>query len=201
MPSLSAVEFSEFLKSPVGRIGVWVLVGLVGLAILKKLWSWLRPAQGEPSPDPALIIRCESQPEQPHAFPIHVRNISSRLAAVVVAPLGNTTQTPSLGQIPALIDRFIPGLSQAIEQHDPILKVWPKQVSKTGFGHALIKDVQIPDDQWRGSRWGIVCGPASLLEQRFVIGLVVVFDLPNSMDLISLENDGEWPSVVRVTDS
>jgi hypothetical protein len=201
MPSLSSFELTEILKSPVARIGVWVLAVLVGLGVLKKLWNWLRQPKGNANPDSALIIRCESQPEKPLAFPVHVRNLSSRLAAVVVAPLGRSTQTPSVGQIPSLIDKFIPGLSKAIEQHGPIVKIWPMQVSKTGFGHALIRHVQIPDDQWRGSRWCIVCGPASLLEQRFIIGFVIELDSPNSMDLISLESDGEWPSIVRVTDS
>ncbi|MEO2036704.1 MAG: hypothetical protein ABGZ35_31905, partial [Planctomycetaceae bacterium] len=149
----------------------------------------------------APIVRLEHQPEKPLKCQVQVRNLSSRLAAVVVAPWGSSTEAPSIGQIPSLINSFVPGLSQAIQEHDPVLKVWPRQVSKTGFGHALMRNIQIPDGKWRDSRWCLVCGPASVHEQRFVIGLVTVFDAPNSMDLIKVQNDGEWSAVVRVADS
>ena len=108
---------------------------------------------------------------------------------------------PSVGEIPRLVDRFVPGLLDAIQEQDPVVTAWPRQVSRTGFGHALIRKIQIPDGDWRGSRWCLVCGPASREDERFVMGIVTVFDAPNSMDLIRVDNEGEWPAVVRVARS
>ncbi len=196
---LLSFEWTEALESPVGRIAIWVLAVLVGLGIFTKLWNWLRRPQDDEGSTP--IIRLESRPEKPVGFPVHVRNLPSRLAAVVVAPLSGSTQVPSVGQIPGLVDKFVPGLSKAVEEHDPIVKDWPRQFSTTGFGHSLVRYVQIPDDEWRGSRWCLVCGPGFLGEQRYVIGFVVAFDSPNNMDLVRVESDNEWTSVVHVADS
>ncbi len=201
MPDLSSFELTEILKSPIGRIGIWVLAVLVGLGILRKLWSWLRRPKCDEDPESALDIRLEHRPEKTLAYSVHVRNLPSRLAAVVVSPLDGRTEVPSIGQVPELVDKFVPGLSKAIEEHDPIVTVWPRQFSNTGFGHALVRHVQIPDDELRGSHWCIVCGPAFLREQRCVIGFVFVSDSPNNMDLIRVANDGEWTSVVHVADS
>lgn len=201
MPDLSSFELFRILQSPLVRIGIWVLVALVGLGILSKLWNWLRRPTGEAAPNRAPVIRLEVQPDKPLVFPVHVRNLPSKLAAVIVAPWGSSSETPTVEQIPSLVNKFVPGLSKAIQEQGPVVAVWPRQVSKTGFGHALMRNIQIPGGKWRDSPWCLVCGPASVREQRFVIGIVTVFDAPNSMELIKMENDGEWPGVVRVADS
>lgn len=199
MAILSSFKLTEILESPVGRIALWVLIALVGLAILRKLWTWIRPQKSDESPDAALIVRLESPPEKAPTTQVLVRNLSSRLVAIVVAPLGGGGQVQSIGQTLDLVDKLVPGLSTAIDEHEAVVKLWPKQLSSTGFGHALLRYVHIPEE-WRGSRWCAVCGPASLVDQRFLLGLVIVFDSPTNMELISVENDGEWPSVVRVAD-
>ena len=196
---LLSFGFTEVLESAIVRVAICVLAVLVGLRILRKLWNWLRRPPGDERSTP--IIRLESHPTKPVRFPVYVRNLPSRLAAVVVAPLSGSTQVPSVGQIPRLVDKFVPGLSKAIEEHDPIVKDWPRQFSTQGFGHSLVRYVQIPDDEWRGSRWCLVCGPGFLGEQRYVIGFVIAFDSPNSMDLVRVESDSEWTSLVHVADS
>ena len=201
MPDLSSFDLTEILTSPFGRIGIGVLVVLVGSSILWKLWKWFRPPKTDEGPESAPIIRFESRPEKHFGLSVHVRNLRSRLAAVVVAPLDSRTIVPSVEQVPGLVDKFVPGLSRAIEEHNSIVKVWPRQYSNAGFGHALVRHVQIPDDEWRGSHWCLVSGPAFLREQRCVIGFVIVADSPNNMDLIRVESDGEWTNVLRVADS
>ena len=201
MPDLSSFELDRILQSPLVRNGIWVLIAIVGLGILNKLWNWLRRPTGDASPDMAPVVRLELNPTKPLAFPVHVRHLPSRLAAVVVAPWGSGTEAPSVAHIPSLVNNFVPRLSNAIQEHGAVMKVWPKQVSKTGFGHALMRNIHIPGGKWRDSRWCLICGPASVREQRFVIGLVTVFDASNSIDLIRVENDGEWSGVVQVADS
>ena len=196
---LLSFELTEVVKSPVGRVVIGVIAVLVVLGILRNLWAWLRRPQADQ--DSAPIIQLESLPEKPHGFPIHVRNLRSRLAAVVVAPLSQSTEVPSVEQIPDLVDKFIPSLSKAMVEHDPIVKEWPRQFSIQGFGHSLVRNVQIPDAQWRGSRWCLVCGPGFVEEQRYLIGLVIAFDSPNNVDLVRVESDGEWTSFVHVADS
>lgn len=201
MPDLLSFEFNEFLTTPAGKIATWVLALLVGLGILRKLWKWLHPPRSGDSPDSALIIQLELPTEILGTRPVHVRNLPCRMAAVVVAPLGGSSQVPSIGQVPGLVDKLVPNLSKAIEEHGPIVKVWPRQFSSSGFGHALLRYVRIPDNEWRGSRWCAICGPAFLQQQRCIMGLVIAFDSTSNMELITLENDGEWPEVVHVAGS
>ncbi len=201
MPDPKAFDLSQLIDSPVGRIGVAVCVGLVVIVILRTLWSWIRGPKQQADADSPLAIRLDAVSETTPESPVRVRNIPASLAAVVLAPVGKSSEAVTVESIPALADRFVPGLSQVIERQAPQVKLWPRQVSHTGFGHALIKNVQIPDAEWRGSRWCVVSGPAILGEQRFDLGLVVAFGSPNSMDLIKLEDSAEWPGVVQVDGS
>jgi hypothetical protein len=52
-----------------------------------------------------------------------------RLAVIVLAPVGRGGEIPAPADLANTIENLIPGLQEIVAQHEPLVEIWPNQLS------------------------------------------------------------------------
>lgn len=125
-------------------------------------------------------------------------NVPTRLALVVMAPVGRDGRLPDREIWPNLIDRAIPQVRGVIDAHHTELRPWPNQLSTEGFCKKFFHALQLPNEQGKGSKWSAVAGRFSALNNRFLVGLLLRADEPNNLGQITVERDAQWLDIFRI---
>ena len=185
----------------------WVVPAAVALAVLVamgvafRMWRaarrrrrtvgeplWLEinvdelgPA-GPPAGGPALLV---------HHVPV-------RLTLLVLAPIGRGSQLPRAGELSQLLDNAVPGLGGLLAAHGTRIKLWPPQLSTTGFAAALFANVRLPGDRGKGTPWCTIVGKFMAGQRGFLAGLVLRAASANSLGQMTLERDTDWLDALRV---
>lgn len=127
-----------------------------------------------------------------------VYHVPVRLAVVVIAPLGRESDPPTHSEVPKLLDRIVPGLASALSHDQTIVKIWPRQLSATGFAPYLLRHVRLPGDKGRSSPWCLLAGRTTFGDAAYAIGLALGAAAPNNLGLIAVESEHQWLDVVRM---
>jgi hypothetical protein len=121
-----------------------------------------------------------------------------RLAALILAPAGRNNSLPPDTELPSTVDCLIPGLTDVLAAHRPVIRAWPFQLSTQGFEHAFFNNVQLPGDRGKGTPWCSVAGRFEAGSRQFLAGLLCVADRPNSLGQVTVAHVGQWMDVLRV---
>ena len=191
------------LHDPQKRRLILFAVGLIGLAIalaiLRRIMGWFRRSVPVSTVDESLVIELSALPAaEPRATRLTVYHVPVRLAVVVIAPLGRESDPPTHSQVPRLLDRIVPGLASTLSHDQTIVKIWPRQLSATGFAPSLMRHVRLPGDKGRGTPWCLVAGRTVFNNASYAVGLALGADSPNNLGLIAVESELQWLDVVRM---
>ena len=126
-----------------------------------------------------------------------------QLRVLVLAPMGRGACLPATNQLSGLLDHFLPGFMNVVDQHHPIFRKWPEQLSASGFNHSFFNNLALPGMKGKGTAWCSAAGKFEALGSHFFIGLVFSTESTNSLSQISVEHAGQWLDILRIqkTDS
>ncbi len=191
------------VNDPQKRRLVMFAAGLIALAIvlflLRRIVRWFhRPARVALTDDSLVIDLAALPAAQSAATRVMVYHVPVRLAVVVIAPLGRDSDPPTHSEVPKLLDRIVPGLASALRHDQTIVKIWPRQLSATGFAPNLMRHVRLPGDKGRGTPWCLVAGRTTFGDSAYAVGLALGADSPNKLGLIAVESEHHWLDVVRM---
>jgi hypothetical protein len=177
-----------------------LLVLVAVLLVVHRLVKWMGRPPRTVVVDPSLVIDTSTLP-LPHgdgAMRVAVYHVPMRLAVVVVAPLGRDAAPPSSDSVLQILDAAVPGLGAVAATDELLVRIWPRQLSATGFAHSLARHVPLPGDKGKGSPWCLVAGRVSLGRQSFAIGLALAAAAPNNLSLVAIESEHQWLDVLRI---
>jgi hypothetical protein len=135
----------------------------------------------------------------PQAWPqLEFYGVPVRLAVLVLAPAGRLSQIPPKEQLRAVVDSLLPGLADVLDQHHPLFRRWPEQLSTSGFAQAFFKHVRLPGDAGKKTPWCSVAGRFDAGDQQLLAGIVCCAAKPNSHSTVIVEHAGQWHDVLRI---
>lgn len=188
--------------------GWWLVLGVVGLLALLAVWSLLRRLwralfgrrqarekdwDREYAED---LSACPLPPRGPGERRLTIYNLPVRLRLVVVAPAGTDADVDATA-VERLLDRVVPGLGDVARNDRPRIRVWPPQLSHTGFSAAFHRRTHKSEAEDDPSRWVLVAGRVNLGRQAVLLGLGLWANELNTLGRKSLEPH-QWLDVLRV---
>ncbi len=203
----------ELLNDPLKRRLVLLAVALIGLAIalailrgiarsfrfLGTVIRWFsRPERESPSEDDLVIDLAKLPLAEPGATRLSVYHVPVRLAVVVIAPLGRESVRPTHSDVPKLLDQIVPGLGSVPAHDQTVVRIWPRQLSATGFAPSLMRYLRMPADKGRGTPWCLVAGRTTFDDSGYAVGLALAAAGMNKLDLIAVESEHQWMDVLRM---
>jgi hypothetical protein len=175
-----------------------LFVLLVLVAIVRRLFRGKRKSQGGP-PDPALFIDldvCPMPADPPGSRRLTVHHQPVRLRFVVLAPMGRDADVDE-SALEKTLDLVLPGLGAVSRRDHPLVRVWPPQISQSGFTAAFHRHTPKAAKRGELSRWVLVAGRAQAGRTMLLIGLGLWADQPNTLDRLTLD-PSQWLDVLRV---
>jgi len=197
---------------------------LVAAAVLAR-WTFRRRSNGttpyrpvvdseQAASDPSIDLDALPPDGVPAAFPrLELLGTRTRLAVLVLAPVGRGIGFPSRQHWHTMVDRIVPGLAKVLDHHRPVFRHWPEQVSQHGFVHAFFnamrsRDAALLDVERVGTtgptsvaesrlQWYRVAGRIDWRGQPVLVGLVLCGEGP-PMDSIEVEHPGRWLDLLKV---
>jgi hypothetical protein len=118
-----------------------------------------------------------------------------RVRLVVVAPVGTTVVSAEAAE--SLLDEVYRGLGAVIARDKPRVKVWPRQLSNTGFAPTFHRLVQSPDAPGSPSRWVLAAGVARAGQKPFLLGLALLADGPSTLGQLTFEPK-QWAEQLQI---
>ena len=166
-----------------------------------------------------MLLRCRPRPPEPGTLDLSI-DVSSlpmtgppaegprlefygtpvRLAAVVIAPVGRVGTIPSREQIPNVLEQLLPSLLAVVSSHQPVMRLWPSQLSSQGFTNAFFNKASLPGDRGKGTPWCSAAGKFTAFGKQYLAGLVCCSDQANGLSQLVIEHEGQWNDVLRVRD-
>ena len=171
-----------------------LLVLVVFIFLLSRL---LRGSPKKVNPEGGLAEDLTQYPAPPSAAGkrrLTVKSLPARIRLVVIAPVGRKDM-PNASQAEALLDHVIRGLGDVAKSDKPRVKVWPPQLSNTGFAPTFFRLVKRPEPEHVASRWVLVAGPATARGQKILLGLALWADEATDLGRITMEPH-EWHEVL-----
>lgn len=188
-----------------GRREVYWLLGLIAVWIAARSYarfvSRKKPLPTGPSPLDFDLGVLPVPDESVDELLLHVYHIPVRLGVVVIAPLGRDGKPPAGDDVPELLDHAVPGLGRLLRHDRTQLRLWPVQLSSTGFVHSLSRHVALPGAAGKGTPWCLVAGKVVTGTGQYVIGTALCAAEPNNLGLLSVESEHQWLDVLRISAS
>lgn len=196
-----AVVEADSSLSPLPRF----LAALIGLVVLVLGYLVARRILGSRSQEiithtPQQIdveTLCEQGPAS-QGPALEVYHVPVQLGLIVLAPLGRAARLPSSGELPRLVDRFLPGLMDILANQQPRFEAWPPQLSAEGFVQSFFSHARLPGQRGLGTPWCSLAGKATSADGPFLLGLVCRTADPNDFGQISVAPVGKWRDVLSV---
>jgi len=211
MPILSFSLLSDIAPDPLRMAAdnpiVLIAIGVVGLIgigaiffFVSRMFASTEAPVAEGEDALALDVGSLSQNGPPSKGPqLACYNVPVRIAALVLAPAGRTNALPPPEKLREVVDRMVPGLMDVVDQHQPVFRRWPGQLSSQGFGSSFVGKLRLPGDSGKGTPWTAMVGKIDFHGQALLVGLVLKADAPNGLGVITLERETQWLDVFRVT--
>lgn len=194
-------EAKTFLETPLGMGAIVLALGLVvyGLAFVSgRMWRGLFAAAPKSS-DHNLLERVGEYPPppgKPGPRQLTVEGVPVRVRLVVVAPVGKSRPIDP-ESVNDLVNNVIRGLKDMMQRDKPRVRVWPPQLSNTGFAPTFHRMTETPEDDEEPSQWVRVAGPANSAGRPILLGLALLADDPNELGKLTVGPE-RWAETVRV---
>ena len=91
----------------------------------------------------------------------------------------------------------MPGLGAVLLAHDPLVRIWPAQLSSQGFANAFFSRACLPGTDGKGTCWCTMAGRFEADGQKYQAGLVLRGGREQSGALL-VERDSQWLDLLRV---
>lgn len=178
---------------------IWVVVG-VGALILLVAMKTLFGGRAKPPAKAAsnLVENLADYPPAPAGtldFRLLIDKIPVRLRLVALAPIGDVNV--NLDDAEEILDRLAPRLGDVARQDKPRVKIWPRQVSGSGFAQQFFSNAVTPEGDGEQSTWILVAGRAKIGKRALMVGLAVQSKTPTSLGQKTLDVH-EWPAILQV---
>jgi hypothetical protein len=125
-----------------------------------------------------------------------VYHVPVRMRLAVVAPLNRAIDVDATA-IEKLLDKVVPGLREIAQRDRPKIRVWPQQLSHTGFATSFHRRMRKPEPDNFASRWILVAGRAHMGAQPLLVGFALWADEPNMIGRLTLEPH-QWLDILRL---
>jgi hypothetical protein len=142
------------------------------------------------------LAHCPMPQGQPGDWRLTVYHLPVRLRLVVVAPMGRDADLDATA-VEQLLDHVVSGISDVARRDRPKIRVWPSQLSHTGFATAFHRRIRKPEPDGLASRWVLVAGRAQMGRQPLLLGMALWADEPNMVGRLTLEPH-QWLDVLRL---
>jgi hypothetical protein len=196
-----SVLFADLPKLPISVPGVpddIAFLGAVGLGaflVLLLLFTMLRRGK-KADPEAGLAEDLSTLPPAPKGqrhYQLTVMNQPARLRLVVIAPVGKKT----VGKVDSALEQVFRGLGEVSFDDKPRIRIWPAQLSTTGFPPTFFRLTKSPDAEGRPSRFIMLAGPARAGAMPVLLGLVVEVGEPSKLGKVTM-TETQWGEVLRV---
>jgi hypothetical protein len=123
-------------------------------------------------------------------------HVPARLRLVVVAPGGKGVEVdPEAAG--SLLERLVPGLGAVARNDEPLVRVWPAQLSHQGFVNTFHRCTVKPERDEEPSRWVLLAGKAVIAKQQVFFGLGLWSDEPTTLGRVNV-GPQQWRDVLRL---
>jgi hypothetical protein len=166
-------------------------------AVFRALFGRRRPAPIDSDRDfTEELIHCPMPEGHPGDRRLTVYHLPVRIRLVVVAPMGRESDLDATA-VEHLLDQVVSGLSDVARRDRPKIRVWPPQLSHTGFATAFHRRMHKPEPDNFASRWVLVAGRAQMGRQPLLVGFAFWSDEANMVGRLTLEPH-QWLDVLRL---
>jgi hypothetical protein len=149
------------------------------------------------SPDRLVDLATLRRPTAETATGLAIHNLPCRLAVVAFAPLGRI-QPPRDDEVPAALDRILPGLGAVAERDPPLVQAWPNQVSVNGFANQLARHLHVPGQDLADTAWCVLAGKTQRPDGVCLVGMALGTANPNRLGVLRLEEEADWLRTLQV---
>jgi hypothetical protein len=193
--------FAQNLPEVPGDKNKLVLYGGIGagvLVLLLLLFLLFRKGKPRVDPEAGLAEDLATYPPAPRTTGARllVVNQPGRLRLVVLAPVGKRAVAQD-GEVEGVLEQVLRGLGEVAAGDKPRVRVWPPQLSSTGFAPTFLRLTRRPDPEGQPSRWVLLAGPARAGAQPVLLGLAVHLEAPSKLGKMILD-ETQWPEALRI---
>jgi len=183
---------------------VYIGVAVVALVLLWVVWKVLsrkgKSPLGRRSVDLEIDYRSlGDKGPPPGPLRLEFLGIPVRLAAVVLAPSGRLGNLPPEQDMPELYASIIPGLEEVVKVHDPVVRLWPRQLSHRGFTQKFFANARLPGKYGAGTPWCSVAGEFRYRGVAMLAGLVLCAASANHYSQKRVDQPYDWHQCLRLT--
>jgi hypothetical protein len=168
--------------------GLLLLIGIVVLLFRRK--------KPKVDPEAGMNEDLSTYPPAPTGrrhYQLSVLNHPVRLRLVVVAPVGRRP----VGKVDSVLEQVLRGLGEVSIDDKPRIRVWPPQLSTSGFAPTFFRNTKKPEAEGKPSRWVLLAGPARAGGVPVLLALACVTDAPTTLGAITM-SEAQWNEVLRV---
>lgn len=175
-----------------------VVVGVIVAVLVARILLGRRSKKDVSLIDPKRLVDLSQLP-LPDDIPVGLRvhNRPAWLGVVVFAPLGRI-RPPSPDETFAVLNTIIPGLGGIAQRDQPVIDVWPNQVSVTGFANTFARHVNVPGRDLQETRWCLLAGKTRRPDGLLLVGLAIGMEATHRLGVTRLNDESQWPQFVEV---
>jgi len=189
----------ELLQQNTVILALLAIIAVVVLIVLMGVLRRRKATAPTIAPPPGIdVSQLESHGPPSGGIQLECYGAPVRIAAMVLAPMGTGGGFPSTEQLPDVIDRVVPGLSEIVERDKPLVRIWPPQLSPLGFANSFFAACRLPGDRGKQTRWCSIAGRYLDGQVRLLIGVILCAASPNSLGEFTLEQPTQWMDILRI---
>ncbi len=185
-----------------GQVIAGIVLALIAVVALYVLMRILGVRRRKPPPQIAdLTIDVTALPQTgppPGGPAISFYGVPVRLAALVLAPAGRVRELPPPGELHDLLDSLLPGLSEVVVAHRPLIHRWPAQLSVRGFAHQFFSHAKLPGQAGKGTPWSAAAGMFKIEAQPIMVAMIFCAAAPTNLGQRILAEEAQWLDVFRI---
>ncbi len=142
------------------------------------------------------LTSCPWPPGPPSEVVLAYYHIPVRVRLVVLALQGREENLEGT-DLHRLLERMIPGLGRVVQQDQPRIRLWPRQISPLGFCALFHRCTPKPEGEQNDSHWILLAGRVTLAKQPYLLGLGLYADQPVAVERMTLE-PRQWLDQLRL---
>ncbi len=173
---------------------VIVALFLVGLIVVFRRLGGRKEIDPEAGLDESLADYPPAPLAGSHRLSFEGRPVRVRLVVLAVAGRGEELR-PSMAE--GLLESVLYGMGSVVKCDKPRVRIWPGQLSQTGFAPKFFRRVMRPEAEGELSPWILVAGPARAGAKVVLLGIALETVEPSTRGSVPLDVI-RWPEIFRV---
>lgn len=121
-----------------------------------------------------------------------------RIVVLILAPVGREGVAPTVPEFVKVMEQLVPGFAKAVIRDQPMIRIWPGQLSSQGFANSFFNNVPLPGKRGKGTPWCCLAGKFTAMDQQYLTGIVCCGNSNNALGQYVIQHEGQWNDVLRV---